>query len=251
MAEQLIEAAAIDLRFGSRMVLDGAGAAVHEGEIVTLIGPNGAGKTTLVRVMLGLERADGGSVWRRPGLRVGYMPQRLEVEPTLPLTVFRFLTLTVGRKGTAMKARAAAVLDEVGAGAVGGRPFQDLSGGEVQRVLLARALLRDPHLLVLDEPVQGVDVTGQAELYRLIRGIREKRRCGVLLVSHDLHLVMAATDRVICLDRRVRCAGHPQEVSRDPAYVALFGESVAADLAVYRHRPAHQDGHAGKAGDHG
>ena len=251
MAEPLIEAAGIDVRFGSQTVLGGADAAVHEGEIVTLIGPNGAGKTTLVRVMLGLERADSGTVSRRRGLRIGYMPQRLEVEPTLPLTVYRFLTLTAGRNETAMKTRVAAVLDEVGAGAVGGRPFQDLSGGEVQRVLLARALLRDPDLLVLDEPVQGVDVTGQAELYRLIRAIRGQRGCGVLLVSHDLHLVMAATDRVICLNRHVQCAGHPEEVSRDPAYVALFGESVAADLAVYRHHPAHQHDHAGEEADHG
>ena len=253
MAEPLIEAVGIDVRFGSQTVLGGVDAAVHEGEIVTLIGPNGAGKTTLVRVLLGLERVDSGTVARRPGLRIGYMPQRIEVEPTLPLTVYRFLTLTVGRGGAAMKTRVAAVLDEVGAGAVSGRPFRDLSGGEVQRVLLARALLRDPDLLVLDEPVQGVDVTGQAELYRLIRGIRGERGCGVLLVSHDLHLVMAATDRVICLNRHVQCAGHPEEVSRDPAYVALFGESVAADLAVYRHRPAHRHDHdhAGKEADHG
>ena len=173
------------------------------------------------------------------------MPQRLTVDAALPLTVGRFLTLTVRRNGEAMKTRVAAVLDEVGAGDVAGRPFQELSGGEVQRVLLARALLREPDLLVLDEPVQAVDVIGQAELYGLIGGIRGRRGCGVLLVSHDLHLVMAATDRVICLNRRIQCAGHPEDVSRDPAYVALFGESVARDLAVYRHRPGHRHDDAG------
>ena len=243
MAETLIEARGVDVRLGSQSVLAAVDASVAEGEIVTLIGPNGAGKTTLVRVILGLHRPDAGSVVRRPDLRVGYVPQRLSVDASLPLTVERFLTLTARRNGVP------AVLDEVGAGDVGGRPFQELSGGEVQRVLLARALLREPDLLVLDEPVQAVDVIGQAELYGLIGNIRGRRGCGVLLVSHDLHLVMAATDRVICLNRRIQCAGHPEDVSRDPAYVALFGENVARDLAVYRHHPGHR--HEDKAPGHG
>jgi zinc transport system ATP-binding protein len=198
---------------------------------VTLVGPNGAGKTTLLRILLGLQRPSAGSAWRRPGLRIGYLPQRLAIDETLPLTVRRLLALA----GPAGKERIDAALAEVGAKPLASMPVQALSGGELQRVLLARALLREPDLLVLDEPVQGVDVTGQGELYALIRHIRDRRGCGVLLVSHDLHLVMAASDEVVCLNRHVCCSGHPETVTRHPAYRALFGDAIA----VYAHHHDH------------
>ncbi|MHA1597688.1 MAG: zinc ABC transporter ATP-binding protein ZnuC [Alphaproteobacteria bacterium] len=235
----LIEAAAVDVSIGGRQILRHADARVESAEIVTVIGPNGAGKTTLIRVMLGLMQPDGGTVRRRDGLSIGYMPQRLVVDPALPLTVSGFLGLGVGH-GDRGQGRRHAVLDEVGAANVADSPIQDISGGEMQRVLLARALLREPDLLVLDEPVQGVDVGGQADLYALIRHIREDRGCGVLMVSHDLHVVMAATDRVICLNQHVCCAGHPETVSRHPEFVSLFGEDVAAELAVYHHHHDHE-----------
>lgn len=199
-------------------------------EILTLIGPNGAGKTTLVRVVLGLLNPSLGTVWQRPGLRIGYMPQRLQIDATLPLTVERFLRLL---PRTSMAA-AQQALERVGAEQVFKHPLHSLSGGELQRVLLARALLRNPELLVLDEPVQGVDVAGQAELYQLITELRDELGCGVLMVSHDLHLVMRATDRVICLNRHVCCSGHPEQVSHDPAFVELFGRN-AQSLAIYQH----------------
>jgi len=243
----LIEARQVSVRFGTHTALDVVDAAVHQGEALTLIGPNGAGKTTLIKVMLGLIAPDSGTVHRRPDLRIGYMPQRIEVDATLPLTVRRFLAFAVPRNGGTPESRLYAVLDEVGATHLLENPLQDVSGGEMQRVLLARALLRDPDLLVLDEPARGVDVGGQADLYQLIGRIRDEHGCGVLMVSHDLHIVMAATNRVICLNQHVQCAGHPEAVSRHPRYTALFGDyPTAAAFAIYHHHPGHiqnPDGH--------
>jgi len=231
----LIAGHGLTLRHGPRTVLDGVDLEVQPGEIVTLIGPNGAGKTSLVRVLLGLQRPDAGRVERRPQLRLGYLPQRLAIDPVLPLDVARLLTL-IRPAGRAAQRRA---LDEVGAGHLRRTQVSDLSGGELQRVLLARALLCEPQLLVLDEPTQGVDFNGQAELYRLIANLRERLGCGVLMVSHDLHLVMAATDHVLCLNHHVCCAGEPESVRRHPEYLALFGPRVAANLAVYAHHHDH------------
>jgi len=245
-AETLIEARGISVSRGGNAILAGADARVDFGRIVTLIGPNGAGKTTLVRIMLGLMKADRGAVTRRPGLIIGYMPQQIHIDPTLPLTVGRFLALGAPRGGNGWQAKAEAVLGEVGAAAVMDSPVQAISGGEFRRVLLARALLRDPDLLVLDEPSQGIDVVGEADLYRLITRIRDRRRCGVLMVSHDLHLVMAQTDQVICLNHHVCCAGHPETVANDPSYIQLFGKQVASAIAVYHHDHDHAHGADGQ-----
>jgi zinc transport system ATP-binding protein len=214
--------------------VDQLGFSVEAGQIVTLIGPNGAGKTTLVRAVLGLLKPHRGKVWRKPKLRIGYMPQKIQVDATLPLSVLRFLSLVPGVD----RAAALSALQEVGAEQVIDSPIQTISGGEMQRVLLARALLREPQLLVLDEPVQGVDVVGQTELYNLITRLRDRHGCGVLMVSHDLHLVMSATDQVVCLNRHVCCSGHPEQVSNDPAFVELFGQN-APSLAVYHHHHDH------------
>lgn len=232
-AERLVAVAGLDVRFGRTTVLADVDLTVDADEIVTLIGPNGAGKSTLVRVVLGLVPPTRGTVWRRPGLRVGYVPQRLPVDPVLPLTVRRLLRLAGGSE-----AAVRATLEEVGAAEVVERSVHDLSGGEFQRVLLARALLRAPTLLVLDEPVQGVDFGGQMALYDLIGRLRRERRLGVLLVSHDLHVVMAATDRVVCLNQHVCCSGEPEAVSHHPEYLALFG-SAARGIAVYTHEHDH------------
>ena len=204
----LAMARGVTVHFGKRMVLDHVDLAVHEREIVTLIGPNGAGKSTLVKVMLGLQQPNHGSVELRPGIRIGYVPQRLALDPVLPLTVRRFLTLI--QRNT--EARLCQALEEVGAAHLLDAQMATLSGGESQRILLARALLREPQLLFLDEPIQGVDVSGQGELYDLIARLRDERHCGILMVSHDLHLVMARTDRVFCLDQQVCCTGHPERL---------------------------------------
>ena len=237
----LIAAEGVGLTLDGRAVLEAVDLAVHAGEIVTLIGPNGAGKTSLVRVLLGLAPPSRGRVRRRADLKVGYVPQHVDRDPVLPLDAGRFLAMA----GSSTPLRRQAVLQEVGAEHVGQHPFHALSSGELQRVLLARALLRDPDLLVLDEPVRGVDVGGQIALYDLIDRIRKQRGCGVLLVSHDLHLVMAATDQVVCLNTHICCAGHPEAVTRHPEYQALFG-SAAERLAVYVHHHDHSHALAGQ-----
>jgi len=237
----LIEARQLCVSFRGRNVLDHIDMQVQRGEIVTLIGLNGAGKSTLVRALLGLITPASGSVVRRPGLRIGYSPQHLHLDATLPLTVAGFLNL--GARTS--QARLHALLAEVGVEDVLESQIAGISGGEFHRVLLARALLRKPDLLVLDEPLAGVDVAGQSELYRLIADIRDRYACGVLMVSHDLHVVMAATDRVICINHHVCCTGHPESVTQSPEFVALFGRHVAEGLAVYTHRHDHQHDVAG------
>jgi len=231
----LVSAKHIDVHFGRKNILSDVHLTVRSKEIVSLIGPNGAGKSTLVRVVLGLIKPNSGEITLKPGIRIGYMPQGLLVEPYMPISVLRFLQLTEGVTQSAL----GDILKELTIEHLKDSELQSISGGELQRVLLARALLRQPDLLVLDEPVQGVDVTGQEELYQLITHIRDKHHCGILMVSHDLHLVMAGTDSVICLNKHVCCSGHPAMVSQHPEFLNLFGSKPAA-LAVYAHQHNHQ-----------
>lgn len=234
-SEPLISVSGLTVRFGEAATLDGVSLTVRAGEIVTVIGPNGAGKTTLLRVILGLTKADSGQVSRRAKLRIGYMPQSIAIDDTLPLTVSRFLDLG----GRVAKGRRREVLEKVGVRRLLDQPLQRISGGEMQRVLLGRALLRDPELLVLDEPARGLDVAGQADLYELIGQLRGQLGCGVLMVSHDLHLVMAAADRVVCLNHHVCCTGAPRDVAAHPEYLALFPETRIASLGIYTHHHDH------------
>ena len=235
----LIAGTGLTVELGGQAIINGVDIAVGVGEIVILIGPNGSGKTTLVRTLLGLVEAELGSVMRKDRLVIGYVPQHLQIDPTLPLTVARFLML--GTRASA--GDLAAALGEVGVAQVLDSPVQSLSGGQMRRVLLARALLRDPDLLVLDEPAAGVDVAGQAALYDLVKSIRDRRGCGVLLISHNLHLVMAAADRVVCLNHHVCCEGQPASVSRNPAFLDLFGADAGRALAVYTHDHDHDHDH--------
>lgn len=224
------------MQIDGRAILSDVALSIAPGQITTLIGPNGAGKTTLVRALLGLVRSRG-EVRRRRGLKIGYMPQRLRIDPIVPLTVRRFLTLN----NRAPEAAVQRALVEVGAEHVERSPVQVISGGEFQRVLLARALLRRPELLVLDEPAQGVDVAGQADLYKLITRLRDRYGCAVLMISQDLHLVMESADAVICLNHHVCCRGRPEAVSRHPEYLRLFGAvQQPAGLGVYTHRHDHE-----------
>jgi zinc transport system ATP-binding protein len=237
----LLAARGLTLARDGRTILDNIDIDIGAGEIVTLIGPNGAGKTTLVRLLLGLMQPDRGEIRRQPELRIGYAPQRFDLAPSIPMTVERFL-----EPGARSKIdRVGAALAEVGASRVRQTQLTRLSGGELQRVVLARALLRNPQLLVLDEPVRGVDYAGEAELYTLISRLRAERGLGVLLVSHDLHVVMAQSDRVICVNRHVCCSGVPEAVARSPEYVRLFGPEAARALGLYSHHHDHTHDLAG------
>lgn len=228
----LIEVKNASLIVAGRLLLEAIDLNIQAGEIVSIVGPNGAGKTTLVKAMIGLIELTQGHIVRAPKLRIGYMPQQLQLSPIFPMSVTHFMRL--GQQ--AVDAQAA--LKQVGVLHVKDQPLHALSGGELQRVLLARAMSRRPDLLVLDEPAQGVDLMGQAELYALISDLREKAGCAILLVSHDLHVVMAQTDIVVCLNQHICCKGHPEIVSRDPEFAALFGQ-VASQLAFYTHNHDH------------
>jgi zinc transport system ATP-binding protein len=240
-ADALVSARGIGLVRHGRPILQDVDLDIRSREIVTLIGPNGAGKTTLVRVMLGLQRQDAGAIVRRPRLVIGYAPQRFDIDHAIPLTVMRFIALGRAASPEAVEA----ILADVGAASLAERQLGDLSGGELQRIVLARALIRSPDLLVLDEPVRGVDYAGEAELYGLIGRLRTERGFGVLLVSHDLHVVMAQSDRVICLNRHVCCSGVPQSVAQHPEYARLFGAQAARAFGLYHHQHDHSHDLAG------
>jgi zinc transport system ATP-binding protein len=236
----LIAAEGLDVHLGKAKVLTGISLQVRAAEIVTILGPNGSGKSTLLRALLGIVPASGGRVLRQAGLRVGYVPQRLTIDRSLPMTVRRFLSLPV----RCSDAQATAALARAGLPGVERQQMADLSGGQFQRVLLARALLADPQLLVLDEPTQGLDQPGEAAFYRLIAEVRETTGAAVLMVSHDLHVVMAASDRVICLNGHICCEGTPRVVSNAPEYRALFGLGTQGALALYQHEHDHSHDHA-------
>ena len=219
---------------------------INAGEIITIIGPNGAGKSTLIKAVLGLvTQYYIGKIWRRPKLTLGYMPQKINIESLMPLRVDGFLSMSKKTSNLDLQR----LLKLLGIEKIINAPIQKISGGELQRVLLARALLNKPELLVLDEPTQGIDVNGQGELYRLIKEIRDEYHCGILLVSHDLHLVMSGIDQVICLNKHICCQGLPKDVSRNPAFLKLFGSDVTGNLAVYAHAHNHRHNLTGKVID--
>lgn len=240
----LIEVTGLSVQLGGRRVLSDVDVEIDPGEIVTVVGPNGSGKSTLLRAILGAVSAETGSVRKAPGLRIGYVPQKLAIDPTLPLTVARFLNLP----RRAAPALLQAALEQAGTETLGDRQMANLSGGQFQRVLLARALLNRPQLLILDEPTQGLDQPGSAAFYQRIEQVRQDLGCAVLMVSHELHVVMAASDRVICLNGHVCCHGAPEHVASAPEYRALFGTGTQGALALYRHDHDHAHDHAH---DHG
>lgn len=241
----LISANNITVRHGANQVLHDVDFKVEAGEIVTIVGPNGSGKSSLLRVLIGALQPTAGQVRRAEGLRIGYVPQKLHIDPTLPMTVGRFLNLPnrVGAKA------AQQALITAGVPQVAERQMSALSGGQFQRVLLARALLGRPQVLMLDEATQGLDQPGSASFYRQIEAVRRDLGCAVVMVSHELHVVMSASDRVICLNGHVCCEGTPEVVSAAPAYRELFGSGTGGALALYRHDHDHH--HHDHNHDHG
>ena len=219
-----------------KWLVRGVGLSIAPAEIVTLIGPNGSGKSTTAKAILGVCELNEGKRKHNDDLRIGYVPQRVEIDWTLPLSVERFMSITASLSKTEIDEN----LKRTSVQYLKKSQLRNLSGGELQRVLLARAIARKPNLLVLDEPVQGVDFAGEIALYELIVEIRNELQCGILMISHDLHVVMAATDRVICLNGHVCCQGTPGAVAESSEYKHLFGERAVGSLAVYQHKHDHQ-----------
>jgi len=242
----LLSARDVTLVMGGRTILDRVNLDVRPNEIVTVIGPNGAGKSTLVRCLLGLQPITSGEVIRQKDLRVGYVPQRFPLTSSVPLDVRRLLSLTLKPTETEIDE----ALAETGIAHLKAANVARLSGGELQRALLARALLRKPQLLVLDEPVQAVDFLGEARMYELISEVRKRHGCGILMVSHDLHMVMAESDHVVCLNGHVCCEGGPTKVQQDPEFAKLFGPSAARMIAAYTHHHDHDHESHGCGHDH-
>ncbi|QFT61102.1 Zinc import ATP-binding protein ZnuC (plasmid) [Sulfitobacter sp. THAF37] len=235
----LVTVEKVSVAYGAHTVLHNVSLTIEPGEIVTVVGPNGSGKTTLLRSLIGAARPTAGRITTRPGLRIGYVPQRLHIDRTLPMTVDRFLRLPGGTS----RADAAAALDRAGVTDLSQRQMSALSGGQLQRVLLARALINQPDLLLLDEATQGLDQPGSAAFYLQIEEVRRQTGCAVLMISHELHVVMSASDRVICLNGHVCCEGTPDIVSAAPEYRALFGTGTGGALALYRHEHDHAHDH--------
>jgi zinc transport system ATP-binding protein len=232
----LVDVQNVTLKFDERIILSHVSFSIQAREIVTLVGPNGAGKSSLLRAILSLIPIYQGTIEKKPGIRIGYMPQHITLEPSIPMTVDRFLRLAP----KTAQAKLPEVIASLQLKPLLKYHLHRLSGGERQRVLLARALANQPHLLVLDEPAQGADVQGQAALYEKIRKIRDQQGCSILMVSHDLHMVMEGTDQVLCVNGHICCSGSPKAVSQDPKFLALFGLEAPQGLAVYTHRHTHQ-----------
>lgn len=230
----------VSVRFAGTTVLDDVSIGLEAGEIVTIVGPNGSGKSTLLRVLIGSLAPSSGKVVRQKQLRIGYVPQRLHIDPTLPITVARLM----GLHRKIDRAEIGAAMAQAGITDLADRQMNVLSGGQFQRVMLARALLGRPQLLVLDEATQGLDQPGTAAFYQRIEAVRQETGCGVLMVSHDLHVVMSASDRVICLNQHICCQGGPQQVASAPEYRALFGAGTQGTMALYAHHHDHHHGHA-------
>ena len=225
----------------NKWLVKGVSLQVEKGKIVTLIGPNGSGKSTTAKIALGIYKQIDGSVEKYTN-KVGYVPQKISIDWTLPLRVNDFMVLTESlNKETIDEA-----LSLTGVVHLKNKNLGNLSGGEFQRVLLARAISKKPELLVLDEPVQGVDFTGEIALYELIKKISDELNCGILLISHDLHTVMSATDHVVCLNGHVCCSGSPSDVAKNNEYKALFGEQAAQTLSIYEHKHDHVHSHEGE-----
>ncbi len=237
---------AVGVSRSGRWLIRNIDLAVHRGEIVSLIGPNGSGKTTVARILANSLKPDTGTAKIRPDTRIGYVPQKITFDSTMPMTVYRLMNIP----HRADKEEIDAALDEFNIQHLANSAVQNLSGGEFQRALFARALLRKPDFLILDEPVQGLDFEGQTKLYNRIAEIRDRLNCGILLISHDLHVVMAQTDFVVCLNGHICCTGEPQHVEKNPAYLELFGSRVMESRAIYSHfhdHSHHVDGSISKS----
>jgi len=235
----LITAASITVNRGETKILENVSLTIGESEFITILGPNGGGKSMLLKCLMGFYIPDNGNIKRKRHLRIGYVPQQFTSEQTMPISVGQFLRLR--KKVSAEELET--ITAETNIEALVNKPLNILSGGELQRILVARALIGAPDLLILDEPAQNLDISGQLAFYKLLSEIYEKRSFSILMVSHDLHMVMATTKKVICLFHHVCCSGEPQVVTKDPEFITLFGNDMAEMMAVYQHGHNHSHAH--------
>ena len=235
----LIAASNITVNRGETKILDNVSLTIGESEFITILGPNGGGKSMLLKCLMGFYIPDNGNIKRKRHLRIGYVPQQFTSEQTMPISVGQFLRLR--KKVSAEELET--ITAETNIEALVNKPLNILSGGELQRILVARALIGAPDLLILDEPAQNLDISGQLAFYKLLSEIYEKRSFSILMVSHDLHMVMATTKKVICLFHHVCCSGEPQVVTKDPEFITLFGNDMAEMMAVYQHGHNHSHAH--------
>ena len=242
----LVQVEDLSVRYGARTVLSRVSLRVDQGEIVTIVGPNGSGKTSLLRAIIGAVKPSQGRVVQGIGVKIGYVPQKLHIDETLPITVSRFLRLPGGVSAVEIQE----ALVQAGAPDLSKAQLSQLSGGQFQRVLLARALIGKPDLLLLDEATQGLDQRGSASFYQQIEQVRQETGCSILMISHELHVVMSASDRVVCLNGHICCEGTPAVVASAPEYRALFGTGTGGALALYRHEHDHGHDHGDHSHDH-
>ena len=237
--DSLISANNLKVIRQGRMILNDVSLSIGPKEFITIIGPNGAGKSMLLKCLMGFYKSEEGVVTKKKNLKVGYVPQRFIPDSIMPITAKRFLTL----KKKIKKDDLSQIIAETSIEKLLNKPISILSGGEFQRVLLARSLLGDPELIVLDEPAQNLDITGQIQFYKLLEKIYKERSLSILMVSHDLHMVMASTNQVICLYHHICCSGQPHMVTQDPKFESLFGSEMANMMAMYRHHHTHAHDH--------
>ena len=230
----LIEISKLEVKYGSKKVLQNINLSLNASEIVTIVGPNGSGKTTLFKAIIGSVPLSKGKISIKPNLRIGYVPQQLKVDQTLPITVERFLKLATRNNNDIEK-----MIAFFGSENIFREQINNLSGGQMQRVLLARALVNEPEILLLDEATRGLDQPGIAAFYRKIENISKETNCAILMISHDLHVVMSASDRVICINGHICCQGTPENVATSPEYQTLFGSNIDGSFALYRHKHDH------------
>ncbi|OOF67570.1 zinc ABC transporter ATP-binding protein ZnuC [Rodentibacter caecimuris] len=232
----LIELKNITVKFGEKTALQNINLSIFPDSTITIVGPNGGGKSTLLKTLLKLQKPTDGQVIYHQNVQIGYVPQKIYLDANLPLTVERFLLLKPGCAKTDIET----VLAQLSITHLKQNALQKLSGGEMQRVLLARAILNKPNLLILDEPTQGVDINGQAELYQLIKQTQKILNCAILMVSHDLHIVLADSKEVICINGHICCAGTPESLSNDPKFTHLWGNQITQNIAFYAHHHNHR-----------
>ncbi len=235
MDKKLIELKDIILRINNKIILNNISLDIFEHDFVTIVGPNAAGKTMLLRVLIGLVKPDQGKIVRNSDFTIGYVPQRIALPMGLPITVQKFIMMKRKLDRNLLEE----VIIDTNIKSLLKANMADLSPGELQRVLLARSLLRAPKLLILDEPAQNMDITGQMAFYKLLEKIYHKRNCSIVMVSHDLHLVMSSSKKVICLFHHICCSGKPEIVAKDPKFIEIFGEDMAKMMTVYHHTHDH------------